>query len=117
MKLSNRFKDIDKQRIWLDHQYCAITGLNEMCSLHHIYGTLSDSIFNSIMLTHDEHKKADGENTAETGNKRRQRYLNYTFNLIKKNSNYQIQDKDRKFLEWVFEDFTLDNKTIAKSII
>ena len=117
MHLRNRFKDIDKLRVWLDHQYCAITGSNVMLSLHHIYSSSSDSIFNSIMLSHDEHKKADGENQATMGNKRRQKYLNYTFNLIIKNDYYALQKRDITFLTWAFEDLNKNNQIIAKKLI
>jgi len=50
-------------RVWQDHPYCAICGSNQNCSLHHIDGTTSSSIYNSIMLCHIHHKIADSHNT------------------------------------------------------
>ena len=66
MHLKNRFKDIDKQRVWLDTQYCVLCGSNEGCSLHHIKSTESDSILNSSMLCLTHHKHADGHNQSDT---------------------------------------------------
>lgn len=63
MKLKNRFKEIDKMRVWLDYPYCALCHNNQGCALHHIDGTVSDSIYNGIMLCHSCHKQADGHNT------------------------------------------------------
>ena len=67
MKLSNRFSNVDKMRVWLDHNYCILCSSNNMCSLHHITGCKdpsSSSILNSSMLCHDCHKSADGKNVS-----------------------------------------------------
>ena len=63
MKLSNRFTQEDKMRVWLDHPYCALCSSNQGCALHHIDGTSSGSIYNGIMLCHTCHKVADTHNT------------------------------------------------------
>lgn len=65
MKLKNRFKEIDKQRFWIDHAYCVICLSNRMCSLHHIFGTSSSSILNSSMLCMKHHRYADGHNVSD----------------------------------------------------
>ena len=65
MILSKRFKEIDKHRVWEDHKFCAKCGSNQNCSLHHILGTVSDSILNSIMLCYEHHKEADGHNVSD----------------------------------------------------
>ena len=107
MILQNRFKDIDKQRVWLDEPYSALSGSNDNCSLHHIYGCeedYSDSIFNSIMLDYEEHKKADGHNQFEMGDERRIYYLSKTIARILR-SGYVIQDRDKKFLDKIKPDF------------
>lgn len=67
MKLFNRFPDDEKMRVWLDRQHCVLCGSNQNLSLHHIDGCKKDyhrSIFNSSMLCHNCHKKADGHNTS-----------------------------------------------------
>lgn len=85
MKLKNRFDNADKMRIWSDHQYCAICKSNQNCSLHHIDGTSSSSIYNSVMLCHNHHKEADGHNTDSLLSKEFRKGLRqYTFNLIAK---------------------------------
>ena len=66
MQLKNRFKNEDKIRVWSQHQFCALCGSNQNCSLHHILGTSSDSILNSIMLCYSHHKEADGHNVSDT---------------------------------------------------
>ena len=66
MKLSNRFDEADKIRVWADAPYCVLCRSNQGCSLHHIKGCKKDcyrSIYNSVMLCHDHHKEADGHNT------------------------------------------------------
>ena len=63
MKLRNRFKEEEKIRWWVEHKFCAICKSNQNCSLHHIDGTISSSIYNSIMLCHNHHREADSHNT------------------------------------------------------
>jgi len=88
MKLSNRFNEADKIRIWVDHQYCVICKSNQNCSLHHIAGCKSvcdSSIYNSSMLCNNHHKEADGHNTSSELSKAYQDKLRlYTHNLIQK---------------------------------
>lgn len=104
MRLANRFKDEDKQRIWGDHPFCALCQSNDNCSVHHIYGTISSSIFNGIMLCHSCHKKADGHNQSVMGDERRIGYLEIAFRKAYL-SGHEPTDKDKKFLEIVHEDF------------
>lgn len=94
MKLQNRFKDEDKIRVWVDHQFCALCGLNQNCSLHHILGTESNSILNSIMLCYECHKKADGHNVSDL--KFQAPLLQYTIRQILK-SNYEMTENDIEF--------------------
>ena len=91
MKLKNRFKPEDKIRYWIDHPYCswreeggyAICMSNQGCSLHHIDGTESSSIFNSSMLCDVHHKIADGFNSGSAkGVTIRERLRQYTYDRI-----------------------------------
>lgn len=67
MILKNRFKEVDKIRYWIDEPFChwqeELCCSNQGCALHHIDGTSSSSIFNSIMLCDKHHKIADTHNT------------------------------------------------------
>ena len=89
MKLKNRFKNEDKIRYWIDHPYChkpgeiTICGSNQGCSLHHIDGTSSGSIFNSIMLCDRHHRIADGHNTDSPSSEAyREELRSYTYARI-----------------------------------
>jgi 5-enolpyruvylshikimate-3-phosphate synthase len=96
MKLANRFKEEDKIRVWVDHQFCVLCGSNQNCSLHHIDGTTSSSIYNSAMLCYNCHKKADTHNTQSPLSKAfRGKLRNITYNLVKKSGHIDNQnDKD-----------------------
>ena len=117
MKLSHRFKEIDKARIWLDHPYCQNCNSNQGLSLHHCYGAKgahNDSIFNSACLCLPCHKKGDCENVHTTGNETRRNFLEYAMRMVFKaieNGSYTMKDRDIKFLESVQEDveFIKDN--------
>jgi hypothetical protein len=96
MKLLNRFKDIDKQRVWLDTPYCVLCGSNNMCSLHHIKSTESDSILNSSMLCHEHHKYADGHNQSDT------EFISSLLQITIKialRSGYELTKKDIEFYQ------------------
>ena len=87
MKLRNRFNNADKMRVWIDHQYCAICKSNQNCSLHHIDGTVSSSIYNSVMLCHNHHKEADTHNTDSMLSKDfREKLREFTYRLIEQQS-------------------------------
>jgi hypothetical protein len=106
MKLSHRFDPEEVARIWVYEPYCADCGSNDKCSVHHIYGSKgenNDSIFNGIMLCYNCHKKADGENIHQTGNKLRQKYLTITLSKVAQ-SDHKMQDRDRLFLKSVEKD-------------
>ena len=106
MKLSNDFKNIDKQRVWLSIPYCALCGSNEGCAVHHIYGRsgkYNNSIFNGIMLCFKHHKKADNHNSNCTGDKRRIMYLRISIGAVT-NSTHKVNEQDKKFLEDKKED-------------
>lgn len=62
MHLKHRFNNEDKIKYWIDHQFCGLCSSNQMCSLHHIETATSNDIYNSIMLCHICHKKADSFN-------------------------------------------------------
>ena len=96
MHLKNRFDDADKQRVWIDHPFCALCGSNEMCSLHHIKSTESDSILGSIMLCYLDHKIADGRNKSDK--KFMAKCLQYTMRQVLK-TNYELTPKDVDFYE------------------
>jgi 5-methylcytosine-specific restriction endonuclease McrA len=95
MKLQNRFKEDDKIRVWSQKQYCQECGSNQNCSLHHICGTESDSIINSIMLCYKCHKIADGHNVSDI--KFQQRYINKTLVIIREEC-YEWVERDRVFI-------------------
>ena len=98
MKLANRFKDEDKIRVWSQRQYCQNCGSNQVCSLHHILGTCSDSILNSIMLCHKCHKTADGFNIGHNIESRifQGRYLNLTL-AVARDECYEYVKRDYDF--------------------
>lgn len=96
MVLKNRFKEEDKIRVWSQKQYCQDCGSNQNCSLHHILGTISDSILNSIMLCYKCHKIADGHNVSDT--KFQQKYLNITLITIKEEC-YSLVKRDFVFID------------------
>ena len=98
MHLKNRFKDVDKMRVWLDHQYCALCSSNQGCSLHHIDGTKSSSIYNGIMLCHSCHRIADSHNTnspLSTAYRNKLRAIAYT--MVEK-SGHVRNDNDKNYL-------------------
>jgi len=94
MHLKNRFKNEDKMRVWLDHQYCTQCGSNNMCSIHHIKSTESSSILNSSMLCHSCHKTADGNNQSNT--EFMARLLQQTMKIVLR-SGYKLNEKDIAF--------------------
>ena len=94
MILKNRFKEEDKIRVWGSNPYCAICGSNYICSLHHILGTESDSILNSVMLCINHHKEADGHNVSDQ--KYQAPLLQYTLRQALKEG-YELTKKDIHF--------------------
>lgn len=96
MKLANRFKEEDKHRVWEDHKFCAKCGSNQNCSLHHIVGTESDSILNSIMLCYTHHKEADAHNVSDV--EFQAPMAQYTIKLALREQ-YRFVDRDIKFYE------------------
>ena len=104
MRLKNRFDNADKMRVWLDNNFCCLCGSNQGCSVHHIYGTVSSSLFNSSMLCHDCHKHADTLNSGGVGGiDFRRRLLKIAFKMVS-NSDYKTGEKDSVFLEYIKED-------------
>lgn len=96
MQLKNRFKEEDKIRVWSQRQYCQLCGSNAVCSLHHILGTESDSILNSIMLCHKCHKYADGHNVSDT--LYQSSLINITL-VIVKDEEYEFVQRDLDFIK------------------
>lgn len=93
MKLKNRFREEDKRRVWEDHQYCSLCSSNQNCSLHHIDGTTSSSIYNAIMLCHDCHKKADCHNTqSPLSTAFREKLRKIAYNKVKKSGHIDNQN-------------------------
>jgi len=117
MHLSHRFKEKDKAQVWIDHPFCIICNSNQGCSLHHIFGSkgsYNDSIFNSSMLCHKHHIRADRENIHATGNEFRRNLLYYSMMQVLKivsKGGYRLKGRDTNFLESVREDveFIKDN--------
>lgn len=94
MKLKNRFSEEDKISVWSQHQFCAICKSNQNCSLHHILGTRSSSILNSIMLCYLHHKEADGHNVSDI--EYQKPLLQYSIKQALK-ENYSFKEKDIEF--------------------
>lgn len=94
MLLKNRFREEDKIRVWVDHPFCAICTSNQQCSLHHILGTVSDSILGSIMLCGAHHREADCHNVSDT--EYQAPLLQYTMRQVLK-SGYELTKKDTDF--------------------
>jgi Zn-dependent oligopeptidase len=110
MQLSNRFNDEEKNRVWCFQHTCANPDCNsnEILSVHHIYGAkgpFNDSICNSIMLCIDCHRIADGQNTFQTGNPLRKKYLKVALKQVIK-SGHQFHDNDKNFLSSIQADVT-----------
>ena len=107
MRLSHRFKEEDKIRFWIGHPYSILSRSNDKCSLHHIYSCgfdSADSILNSSMLDHVEHKEADCFNSGGSGSKEyRQQLLKLTLQRAVK-IGWEFTEKDKEFLEYVKED-------------
>jgi hypothetical protein len=106
MILSNRFNDEDKARVWVYNPYCANCGSNYGVAGHHIYGCKmpnTNSIVNCILLCNDCHREADGQNTHQTGNPLRQKYLAIALRQVVK-SGHQFTETDKKFLESIQDD-------------
>lgn len=106
MQLSNRFNDIDKQRVWLWHNYCAICNSNIGVAGHHIYGskgTYNNSICNCIFLCLECHNFADTHNIHNTGNEIQINYLRIALRQVVK-SGHQFTDLDKNFLQSIKED-------------
>jgi 5-methylcytosine-specific restriction endonuclease McrA len=98
MRLSNRFDEADKIRVWGNHQYCALCSSNQHCSLHHIDSSREkyhSSIFNAVMLCGKCHLIADANNVTENDLKLKltEYALRMALPVIDKN------DNDRKYLE------------------
>ena len=103
MKLANRFNEEDKIRYWVDHQYCAICKSNQNCSLHHICGTESASIYNSIMLCYRHHREADSHNTnSPLSLAFRKNLLNYTFRRVDKEGKVRTVEDEGFLKKYLF---------------
>lgn len=100
MKLKNDFKQEDKIRVWVDHPYCAMPNchLNDNCSIHHILGRSSSSIYNGIMLCGMHHKWADTMNTGSEQNLNHYKLLLQIAARQVIKSNYKDKPEDEEFL-------------------
>lgn len=58
MKLKNDFPP-EVKNFWISYHPFSYSGLNQDVEIHHIKGRCSNSIFNSIPLTHKEHEAGD----------------------------------------------------------
>jgi hypothetical protein len=98
--LKNRFKEEDKILVWSDLSCCAICASNIGCSIHHIDGTISDSVFNSILLCFKHHKIADNFNISSgyKGEKFREKLTYIAFKFVLK-SGYTLKERDYIYLE------------------
>ena len=105
MQLSNRFSEEDRA-VWVFEHSCCNCNSNQGLALHHCYGSrgaYNNSICNSILLCNECHIKADGENTHQTGNLLRIKYLEMTLRQLVK-VEYCFTENDSKFLESVQAD-------------
>lgn len=99
MNLPNRFDQEDKIIAWGYHPYSVISRININCSLHHIDGRKKPyhaSICNSVMLTGEEHKYADGHNVSDEDYKK---YLTSLALPVILNSGYKLKKIDYEYLE------------------
>lgn len=106
MILSNRFSDEDKASVWIFEHACLNCNSNQGLALHHIFGAkgaYNNSICNSIMLCNLCHLEADSQNTHQTGNPLRIKYLGMALRQIMK-VGYCFTDNDSKFLASVQAD-------------
>lgn len=101
MNLKNNFKEEDKIRVWVDHQFCAICKSNQNCSLHHVDSRRSDSIFNSIMLCHKHHVEADCHNVSDEEYK--ERLTRYAMRYIVSQTEYVLKNRDYDYLSTIQE--------------
>ena len=103
MHLKNNFTELDRT-IWMYHEYCADCNSNQGLALHHVYGRTSSSILNSIPLCMLCHKKADVQNQSTQGNALRIKYLAYTLGHAIGREQYELVERDYKFLKMIPED-------------
>lgn len=74
MQLKKRFSPYVKSLFASIQPCCQICDSNDMCSVHHIFSTISSSMINGITLCFSCHRKADCYNkgtTIESKEKRR----------------------------------------------
>jgi hypothetical protein len=109
MRLANRFKEEDKISVWLYHPYCAICNSNQGCALHHIDGTVTDSILSSIMLCDVCHIEADAHNVSDEEYKIN--LMTYSLPIIFK-SNYQMKERDYKYAQSIEERLKIVNSML-----
>lgn len=99
MKLQNNFPNEDKMRCWLDHPFCVLCGSNQGCALHHIDGRSSKSMYNSSMLCHVCHKKADAHNTSSPQSLEFRNKLRAITKRVIDRTSYVPKDYDREYLD------------------
>lgn len=90
MKLKNNFSE-DTRNLFLYHQYCQNCMSNNMPSIHHIAGRLSDSPLNAVVLCHDCHAKCGHSEEEET------KYFKIAHTFHTRND-YQVTEEDKTFI-------------------
>lgn len=105
--MTNEFKPIDRQRIWIDHPYSILSGRNgsdigDSLALYHITGRSGenkDSIFNSAMLLNQtENIAMHGKlHTEDMTRKLLNKTAEHIFRLVKLGV-YELQERDKEFL-------------------
>lgn len=100
MKLNNDFSEYVKSVFWTIRPYCWKCGSNQNCSIHHIFGRVSSSIYNGILLCDKHHRIADNFNkdNGQKGEKVRLDLMIITFSFLFKDPFWQdyLDRKDRK---------------------
>lgn len=121
MKLAYNFPEYVRS-LFADIQPCCIKcGSNQMCSIHHIYGRISNSMFNGATLCQEHHQIGDSFNVAGgvKGRKYRQDLLFLTMRSFYKDRwweqylSMELMIENDRFFEIIQEDLFV----VAKYIV
>lgn len=102
--MSNEFS-LEVRALNIFEPYCEKCGSNNNCSFHHIFGRISNSALNCILLCEKCHKEADGFNriTGMKGTPHRQELLEIRLKNLTK-WEYEYTKKDKEFMQTIHTD-------------
>lgn len=97
--------DEETRNLNVFHPYCRKCNRNTECSLHHIYGRISKSAINSILLCGECHREADRFNriTGIKGTPFRKELLKLQLKFLVEQQ-YRFNDDDKEFLTVIQQD-------------